>query len=49
VSIDQSIRPITSKFKLFPPDSLDAVGFTTNIDQQRKFGVRLSTLVHKGP
>lgn len=41
------IEPVTSKFKLFPPDSLEAVGFKTNINNSAKFGISLSKLFNK--
>jgi hypothetical protein len=47
ISIDKTVEPVTSKFKLFPPDSLEATGFTDNLNHTAKFGIRLSTLIQK--
>jgi hypothetical protein len=47
ISIDKTVEIVTSRFKLFPPDSLEAIGFTDNLKHAAKFGVRLSTLIHK--
>jgi hypothetical protein len=47
ISIDKTVETVTSRFKLFPPDSLEAIGFTKNLNHAAKFGVRLSTLIHK--
>ncbi len=46
ISIDQAVEPVTSAFKLFPPDSIEAVGFKTDINHQMKFGFRLSNLIN---
>ena len=46
ISIDKVVEPVTSKFKLFPPDSIEAVGFKTNINHSMKFGLRLSNLIN---
>ncbi len=47
ISINKTVEPVTSNFKLIPPDSLEATGFTKNIKNEMKFGIRLSTLIHK--
>jgi hypothetical protein len=47
ISIDKTVEPVTSRFKLFPPDSLEATGFTTNINEEEKFGVRFSSLIQE--
>ena len=47
ISIDKIVEPVTSPFKLFPPDSLEAIGFKTSIKEETKFALRLSTLIHK--
>jgi hypothetical protein len=47
ISIDKIVEPVTSLFKLFPPDSLEAIGFKTRLKEKTKIALRLSTLIHK--
>ncbi len=47
ISIDKIVEPVTSPFKLFPPDSFEAIGFKTNKKKSTQFAIRLSTLIHK--
>ena len=47
ISIDKTIGTVTSKFKLFPPDSIKAFSFKTNINYQSKFVISLSNLIYQ--
>jgi len=45
ISLDAVLGPVTSEFRLIQPDSLVTVGFTTNIDEEVEFHLRLSSLI----
>ena len=46
IEINKVVSPVTSSFKLIPPDSLEATTFTGNINNPKLLKVRLSDLVH---